>query len=94
MTNRNFEKARRFARVASRGHDPVSGADLSGGIRKPAKHKSSLRAETNDLMHGQMMTKAISCRCGHRGKVRIPVENAAGPFRCVKCGSRIEGRNG
>ncbi len=80
--------------MASRGHEPVTGADLSDKFHRPVKRKSSARTEAAELTRGQMMTKLISCRCGHSGKVRIPVERAAGPFRCVKCGARIEGRNG
>lgn len=89
MSKIDFHKARRAANMSSRGHEPVSGSDLAPKFRKPRKSKAAQRTDLAKLMSSDtMITKTIACRCGHKGKVRVPVSKASGPFRCVKCKTR------
>lgn len=91
MSKRDFAKARRFANMSNRGYEPVAGSDLAPSIPKRAISKVSQSAEAASMVSaGTMITKAITCRCGHKGKVRVPMARINGPFRCVMCNSRIQ----
>ncbi|MDQ1198830.1 hypothetical protein QE435_004540 [Rhizobium sp. SORGH_AS 787] len=88
MTGRNFEKLRRDQAVLRLGYEPRDGMNLiPGKIRKKKKTKAQLRAEAASLTNPDtMITKMIECRCGHRGRVRVPLARSEGPFKCVVCG--------
>lgn len=85
---RDFRKLEGWRKVALRGHEPRDGINLlPGKIRKKKKTKAQLRAEVAGLINQDtLVTKLIECRCGHRGRVRVPLARSAGPFKCVVCG--------
>lgn len=84
---RNFEKLRKELAISRLGYEPRDGMNLIPGKIRKRKSKAQLRAEAKGLTtQNTMITKMIECRCGHRGRVRIPFAKAAGPFRCVACG--------
>jgi len=90
MTKRDFSKARALRNIADHGFEPVDGGDVPLGKPRRRKSKASLRKEAAAMMSpSTMITKTLTCRCGHKGKVRIPLARAAGPFRCVICGVRL-----
>lgn len=85
MTRRDFGKDQSRRNVARRGAEAIDGSTHFGQPRK-RKPKSEARRETADMMSpSTMITKLITCECGHSGKVRIPIFKAGGPFRCVSC---------
>lgn len=87
MTGRNFQKLRKKQAVARLGYEPRDGMNLIPSKIRKRKSKAQLRAETKGLTTpNTMITKMIECRCGHRGKVRIPLARSNGPFKCVICG--------
>lgn len=89
MTKRDFSKARALRNIADHGFEPVDGGDVPLGKPRRRKSKASLRKEADALMlPSTMITKTLTCSCGHVGKVRIALARADGPFRCVKCGRR------
>ncbi len=89
MTRCNFAKISSRDSVRQPGHEPVDGADLFPDAPKAKISKSSRREIAASLLSpSSMITKIIECKCGHKGKVRIPLARAGGPFRCVKCQNR------
>lgn len=89
MTGRNFSKMRTRQNIAGRGHEPIDGGSVAIGAPKARTSKADLRNQIQGLASSStMITKMIECTCGHRGKVRIPLSRADGPFRCVKCQTR------
>lgn len=87
MTKRDFSKASARKNIADRGFEPVDGGDIQFGKPRRRKSKAEDRREAAALMSpSTMITKTITCRCGHKGKVRIPAARVGGPFRCVICG--------
>lgn len=88
MTGRNFEKLRKDQAVLRLGYEPRDGMNLiPAKVRKKTKTKAQLRAEAAGLTSPDtIITKMIECRCGHRGRARIPFSRSAGPFKCVVCG--------
>ncbi|MDR6589529.1 hypothetical protein [Agrobacterium tumefaciens] len=87
MTGRNFEKLRKEQAISRLGYEPRDGMNLIPGKIRKRKSKAQLRAEAKGLTTpNTMITKMIECRCGHSGKVRIPLARSAGPFKCVVCG--------
>lgn len=86
MSKRDFSKMSGRANILRQGHEPCDGADLFPDAHKSRLSKASQRAKAARLISpSTMITKMIECRCGHKGKVRIPVARASGPFRCVVC---------
>lgn len=84
---RNFARLKAQSNIARRGHEPLDGANLFPDAPKSKLSKAALRAQVKDLVKpSTMITKVIECRCGHRGRVRIPLARSAGPFKCVVCG--------
>jgi hypothetical protein len=84
---RDFKKLKGLRNIALRGYEPRDGMNLIPGKIRKRKNKAQLRAEAKSLTTpNTMITKMIECRCGHRGKVRIPLVRSAGPFKCVVCG--------
>ncbi|TDX88469.1 hypothetical protein EDE05_102446 [Neorhizobium sp. R1-B] len=92
MTARDFAKNRVRQRMSRKGAECVTGGGPWLGEGSPPrrlKSKIEARQEASALTSpSTMITKTIICRCGHKGKVRIPVARAEGPFRCVKCQTR------
>jgi hypothetical protein len=89
MSKRDFSKMRDRVNVQRLGHEPCDGADLLPDAPKSRLSKASQRAKAAGLISpSTMITKMIQCQCGHKGKVRIPLARAGGPFRCVKCQNR------
>lgn len=87
MTKRDFSKARARQSIADRGFEPMDGGDIPFGKPRRYKPKVDDRKEASSLISpSTMITKMIECRCGHKGKARIPIARAGGPFKCVKCG--------
>lgn len=76
-TNLDWEKQRGRDRVARQGGDAISRP-------RPGAHKAAADAE--------VITRILKCRCGHRGKIELPMAMLAGKkFRCSKC-QRVIGR--
>lgn len=95
MTRRDFSRANQRDTMRRNGHEPTYGSDLFPALPRTHKPRQMQRTEADAMMSpSTMITKAIECRCGHKGRVKVPFSKVTGPFRCVKCGSRIEGRNG
>lgn len=89
MTARDFAKSRMRQRIARKGSEAITGGRVSVGPPAPRPTKAQLRAEANAAFAAaSFITMLIECRCGHKGKVRIPVSRANGRFRCVICGSQ------
>lgn len=86
MSKRDFSKLKGADNIQRRGFEPRGGADLFPDAPRSRLSKASQRDEAAGLLSPSMMiTKIVECRCGHRGKVRIPMARAGGPFRCVVC---------
>lgn len=87
MTARDFAKSRMRQRIARKGSEAITGGRVAVGPPAPRQSKAQLRAEAiAAVAAARFITKMIECRCGHRGKVRLPISRAQGPFRCVICG--------
>lgn len=83
----NFEKLRKQQAILRLGYEPRDGMNLVPGKFVKRKSKAQLRAEADGLTTpGTMITKVVECRCGHRGRVRVPLSRSTGPFKCVVCG--------
>ncbi len=87
MTGRNFEKLRKEQAVARYGYEPRTGGNLiPTKIRKKKKSKAQLRADAASILADTMMTKVVSCRQGHRRKIRVTIAESGDPFSCLECG--------
>lgn len=93
MTVRDFAKSRMRQRMSRKGAEGITGGGPWLGERSAPgrkKSKQQQRQEAGSLISpSTMITKAIECRCGHKGKVLVPITRANGPFRCVKCQTRM-----
>ncbi|QKW97307.1 MULTISPECIES: hypothetical protein [unclassified Agrobacterium] len=86
MTGRNFENLRKEQAISRYGYEPRAGGNLiPTKIRKKKKNKDKLRADVASIPVDTMMTKVVSCRHGHRRKIRITIAESAGPFSCAEC---------
>ncbi|EMS96990.1 hypothetical protein H009_14738 [Agrobacterium tumefaciens str. Cherry 2E-2-2] len=89
MTGRNFEKLRKEQAISRYGYEPRAGGNLiPSKIRKKKKSKAQLRADADSIPADTMMTKVVSCRLGHRRKIRVTIAESAGPFSCSECGEK------
>lgn len=87
MTGRNFEKLRKEQAISRLGYEPRAGGNLiPTKIRKKKKSKAQLRADADSIPADTMMTKVVSCRHGHRRKMRVAIAESAGTFSCSECG--------
>lgn len=88
MTGRQWNKARDSARISRQGAESVDGALIPIGAPKRRPPKSELRAEIDAAMAapGATVSRLVTCRCGHRATVRVPVAKLGrARFRC-RCG--------
>jgi hypothetical protein len=89
MSRRDFAKMRTRQNMARRGSEQVDGGNFTFGAPCRSKSKADERKEAAGLLSpSTMITKNITCPCGHKGKVRVPLAKAGGPFRCVSCGKQ------
>lgn len=90
MTARDFAKSRMRQRIARKGSEAITGGRVGMGPPAPRQSKAKLRDEAAALMSpSTMITKTLTCSCGHVGKVRVALARVDGPFRCVKCHKRM-----
>lgn len=93
MTKRNFTREQNRQRIASCGSESLNGNYVPSGpprVRTPkAVHREEVNAALAALGATISITVALSCRCGHKGKVRVPLKEPRPKFRCVKCNRKI-----
>ena len=87
--SRDFSKARHAKIIAQKGFEDINGSFFGEPRNVPRPTKADLRKEANAAVAGaEFITKFIECRCGHTGKVKIPISRVRGPFRCISCRER------
>jgi hypothetical protein len=88
MTGRRWDLQRDRTRIANRGAESINGAGVEHGPPKPRTSKADLRTEIYRALAspGATVTKFVTCACGRRGAVRIPIARAGARLRCSTCG--------
>lgn len=93
MSKRNFARELTRQRIARSGSESLSGDYVPSGPPRARRSKASLREETTAVLASLAatisITIALSCRCGHKGKVRVPLKEPRPKFRCIKCNRTV-----
>lgn len=83
MSSRDWGRARDRSRIARQGAESIDGAGVQHGPPAARTPKETLRADLAAASKGATVEKLVVCPCGHRGKVRVPIERLGSVrFRC------------